>query len=120
MLEGYLKSRLGPNAKVYSAGTEPSGVDPQAMRVMAEDRVVIAGHTSDAISVFQEKRFTLVIVLDPNIRPEVEAACSFEKLREIEIPEVLGFGGRERMESVRQLRDQLKNIANDIAEEIKA
>lgn len=120
MLEGYLKGHLGSKARVYSAGTEPSGVDPQAIRVMAEDRVVIAGQTSDSIAEYQNRKFDLIIVLDASAKTKVLEYCQFDKIQNLELPEIHGFGGAQRMESVRQLRNQLKSIATELAAEIIA
>ena len=57
MLEGILKKILGHKSRIYSCGFEPSGVDPQAIRAMAEEQVVIAGHTSDALEEFHSFQF---------------------------------------------------------------
>ncbi len=119
MLEAYLRNALGPKSKVYSAGTEPSGVDPQAIRVMAEDRVVIAGHTSDAIEEYSNRQFDLILILDPSTSEAVERICRAKKTQVYEVSEVNGFGGPERMQRVRELRDELKKLALKIAQEIQ-
>lgn len=119
MLEAYLRNALGPKSKVYSAGTEPSGVDPQAIRVMAEDRVVIAGQTSDAITEYSNRQFDLLVILDSKASAEAEKHCQFKKTQLVEISEINGFGGPERMQLIRELRDNLKKLALNLAQEIQ-
>lgn len=120
MLEAYLRAKLNREDKVYSAGWEPSGVDPQAIRVMAEDRVVIAGQTSDSIEQFQRNSFDFIVLLDPGGKSYCEAFEPKAKILSFEIEEIDGFGGAERMDAVRKLRDQLKELALQLSQEISS
>ena len=49
ILEAYLAKALNKRAQVISAGKEATGIDPQAIRIMAEDGYVIAGQTSKSL-----------------------------------------------------------------------
>jgi len=46
MAEGFAKALRGDSIEAYSAGTNPHGLNPLAVRAMAEVGVNIAGHTS--------------------------------------------------------------------------
>lgn len=114
MLEGYLKKKLGPRAKVYSCGLEPSGVDPQAIRAMAEDQVVIAGQTSDRLKDYQSFPFDQILVFDAVPMAEIESLFPNAHSVPIPIPPVEGFGGQERQERIRQLRREIEAKSNDL------
>jgi arsenate reductase (thioredoxin) len=47
LAEGYLKHFAQNKAKIYSAGIEVHGVNPRAIKVMAEDGIDISGQTSN-------------------------------------------------------------------------
>jgi arsenate reductase len=52
MAEGFLRALAGDRFEVASAGTEARGVNPLAIRVMAEAGVDLAGHTSKTLDRF--------------------------------------------------------------------
>ncbi|HHW44152.1 arsenate reductase (thioredoxin) [Desulfofundulus thermobenzoicus] len=49
MAEGFARAMAGDKWDVYSAGTNPVGINPRAVQVMAEAGVDISGRTSKAI-----------------------------------------------------------------------
>lgn len=118
MLEGYLQQHIGPKVSVFSGGWEPSGVDPQAIRVMAEDKVVIAGQTSNHFEDFRSYPIDRIILLDPRASSVLGQNFRKAEVKEFSLPEITGFGGAERMTAVRKLRDQLKKIAWELGREI--
>ena len=63
MAEGILKNLYGDRFEVYSAGTEPSRVNPYAIKAMEEIGIDISGHSSKAIEKFRGKEFDYVITL---------------------------------------------------------
>ncbi|MBL0385650.1 arsenate reductase (thioredoxin) [Tumebacillus sp. ITR2] len=50
MAEGFGKKHLGDHFDVYSAGIEAHGLNPNAVKVMAEQGIDISGQTSDIIN----------------------------------------------------------------------
>ncbi len=48
MAEGWARALLGDKMEVYSAGVETHGLNPNAVKVMAEAGVDISGHKSQA------------------------------------------------------------------------
>jgi len=113
MMEGYLKKSLGNNARVYSCGLEPSGVDPQAIRAMAEDRVVIAGHTSDSLEDFQDFSFDIILTFEEELALAGKNLFGETPVHVMQVPVVDGFGGLERQEAIRELRDLLRSNSAD-------
>jgi protein-tyrosine-phosphatase len=114
MLEGYLKAKLGHRAKVYSCGIEPSGVDPQAIRAMAEDKVVIAGQTSDDLKEYSGHNFDHILVFDEDLLPTVQSQFPNTDIRLLPIAAIEGFGGLDRLAAIRELRGKIELKSNEL------
>ena len=63
MAEGLLRHLAGDRFEVASAGTEARGVNPLAVRTMAEAGVDIAGHSSKTLDRFLEERWDYVVTV---------------------------------------------------------
>ncbi len=59
--EGILRHLWGDRFEVESAGMRPSGVNPVAIKVMAEIGIDISGHRSKSVEEFQGMNFDFVI-----------------------------------------------------------
>lgn len=57
MAEGWLRHLKGDLFNVFSAGTQTHGLNPQAVKVMAESGVDISGQRSQLLSEFDEFEF---------------------------------------------------------------
>jgi arsenate reductase len=63
MAEGFLRHVAGDTFDVFSAGTDPVGVNPDAVRVMAEKGVDISGQESKGVKPFLGRHFTCVVTV---------------------------------------------------------
>ncbi len=63
MAEGLARARFGDRVRVQSAGTQPSHVNPNAIAVMAERGVDMAGQHSKAVSTIDPATVDLVVTL---------------------------------------------------------
>jgi arsenate reductase len=63
MAEGILKKFHGNRFEVFSAGSEPSKVNPYAIQVMAEIAIDISRHRSKSIDEFSGMDFDYVITV---------------------------------------------------------
>ncbi len=63
MAEGILRHEAGDLFEVYSAGTNPSFVQPDAIAVMKEINIDISGHTSKLVQDFTNRTFDFVITV---------------------------------------------------------
>lgn len=63
LAEGYLKHFAQNKAKIYSAGIEVHGVNPKAIKVMAEDGIDISNQTSNNIEEYFDVPFDYVITV---------------------------------------------------------
>ncbi len=63
MAEGWTRALLGDKIDVYSAGLETHGLNPYAVKVMAEAGVDISGHKSQLLDEFADMDFDYVITV---------------------------------------------------------
>ncbi len=63
MAEGWLRRLGGDRYEVLSAGTRPQGVNPLAVRVMAEVGVDLSSHTSDPVGRYLDRDLDLLVTV---------------------------------------------------------
>ena len=63
MAEGLINHDFAGRIAAFSAGTEPHGLNPRAVQVMAEVGIDIAGHSSDHLDKYAQESFDYVITL---------------------------------------------------------
>ena len=63
MAEGWARHLKGDRIEAYSAGIETHGLNPDAVRVMAEAGVDISGHRSKHVSEFRGVEFDYVVTV---------------------------------------------------------
>jgi arsenate reductase len=68
LAEGYLRHFSKGKANIYSAGVEVHGVNPKAIKVMAEDGIDISAHTSNHIDEYQNIAFNKIITVCDNAK----------------------------------------------------
>lgn len=68
MAHGYLAHFLKGKAEIYSAGVETHGVNPRAIRVMAEDGVDISHHTSNHVNEYLHIPFDIIFTVCDNAK----------------------------------------------------
>lgn len=68
MAEGLLRHSAGDRFEVFSAGTKPAGLNPNAVRAMAERGIDIAPHRSKSVDEFAGQKFDYVITVCDNAR----------------------------------------------------
>jgi len=118
MAEGLLNSLCGTKYQAYSAGTEPSVVNPYAIQVMSEIGIDISKNRSKSISEFMEQKFDYVIT----VCDHANEICPFfpggmKRLhRSFEDPASFEGSEADTLSVFRQIRDEIKEW---IAEEFK-
>jgi arsenate reductase (thioredoxin) len=68
MGEGLFRAEVGEEFEVFSAGTKPSSVRPEAIAVMQEIGVDISGHRSKSVGEFVGRPFDYVVTVCDNAR----------------------------------------------------
>ncbi len=80
MAEGLLRAMAGDRLEVSSAGTRPAGLNPNAVRAMAEIGIDISGQRSKSVEEFRDRSFDYVITVCDSAR---EACPVFPGTRQI-------------------------------------
>ena len=62
MAEGFLRHYAGDKFEVHSAGMDPQGINPLAVKVMAEKGISIENQTSDTIRKYLGKQYFGIVV----------------------------------------------------------
>ena len=115
LLHGYLEQLLGDRTVVYSAGIETHGLNPRAVRVMAEDGVDITHHTSNHVDEYTAVPFDYVLT----VCDHANEACPIFPSTAIKLhhnfPDPAKATGtdEEIMQQFRTVRDQVKAYAQD-------
>lgn len=68
MAEGLLRHSAGDRYEVYSAGTRPSAVRPEAVAVLRELGIDISHHRSKSVDEFAGQEFAFVITVCDNAK----------------------------------------------------
>ena len=63
MAEGWARKLKGEEFEVFSAGTNPHGLNPLAVKVMMEEGVDISGHTSKQVDALRDVVFSYVVTV---------------------------------------------------------
>ncbi len=63
MAEGLARDMFGERVSVLSAGSAPAGVNPYAVRVMAENGIDLSAHTSKSVNGIDLAKVDLIITL---------------------------------------------------------
>ena len=118
MAHGWLRSLGGNSVEVSSAGTDPKGVHPMAVRVMDEVDIDISGHTSDHVDRYVDHDFDLVITVCDSARERCPVFPGAKRVlhRSFEDPDKPDVGEAELMDVFRQVRDQIGSFCRSLLE----
>lgn len=108
MAEGFLRAIYGDYYEVYSAGSQPRGVHPLAIKVMEEVGIDISSHTSDLLDRYLNQTFDYVVtVCDPS-REFCPVVPGAKRVIHHSFPDPSTFAEEERLSMFRQVRDQIR------------
>ena len=116
--EGWARHLKGDVIEPYSAGIHPIGVNPRAIKVMAEAGVDISGHTSKHIEELVGIDFDYVVTVCDNAREQCPVfpgrAKHFHKA--FDDPYFATGSEEEIMAEFRRVRDQIKAFVEQLPE----
>ena len=109
MGEGLFRAEGGAGVEVFSAGTKPSAVRPEAIAVMKEIGIDISGHRSKSVDEFSGQVFDYVVTVCDNARDTcpVFPAGSERMHWSFEDPAAVEGSEAERLSAFRRIRDQM-------------
>jgi arsenate reductase len=112
MAEGWARHLKGDGIEAYSAGVSPKGIDPRAVRAMAEAGIDISGQRSKSVDDFRGITFDYVITLCDHAHQSCPAFPRRVKVIHVgfEDPPQRARGARseeEAMAHYRRIRDEI-------------
>jgi arsenate reductase len=119
MAHGYLQHFAGDKAVIYSAGVETHGVNPMAVRIMAEDGVDISSHTSNNVNEYTVIDFDVVITVCDNAKER----CPFFPSKAVKLhrnfsdPAKAVGSNADVMASFRAVRKEIKEYCEAVVKE---
>jgi len=119
MAEGFAKQMFGLDWEVASAGIETHGVNPFAIKAMAEVGIDLSHNTSKLIDTNYLNQCDLVVTLCGDTRDRCPMTPPTVKKLHWPLPDPAQATGTEieKMEVFRKVRDQIhQNVQNLIAE----
>jgi arsenate reductase len=117
MAEGLLRHDAGNACEVFSAGTKPSHVRPEAIAVMRELDIDISGHRSKSVDEFAGQDFDYVITVCDNAKDSCPVFPGKTKRIHwsIEDPAAVQRSQAETLTAFRRARDELRARLQDFA-----
>lgn len=115
MAEGWLRHLKGDQYQVYSAGIETHGLNPNAVKVMAEAGVDISGHESQLLSDLGDVVFDHVITVCGHAHDNCPVFLGPAKVTHVgfEDPPKLAAGlddPEQQLDCYRRVRDEIKEF----------
>jgi arsenate reductase (thioredoxin) len=125
MAEAYLRRFCGDSVEVASAGLDPTAVNPLVVRVMAEEGIDLAGKkTQKVFDLFKDGRLFdyVVTVCEESLESQCPVFPGVTHRLHLPFPDPAAVAGseEEKLASVREIRDRIRERMRDLAEEIKA
>jgi arsenate reductase (thioredoxin) len=110
MGEGFMRHMAGNKFEVFSAGVEPTEVNPYAIKVMAEAGIDISSHKSKSVDEFLEQEFDYVITVCNHAKQICPVfPGQYERIHwDIEDPAHAEGSEQEKLAFFRKIRDEIK------------
>jgi arsenate reductase len=121
MAEGFSRHLRSGEIKAYSAGINPKGIDPRAVKVMAELGINIASQKSRSIAEVKHLEFDYVITLCDNAQKTCPTFPAKTRVMHVgfEDPPRLAANARDEEEAMvhyRRIRDEIKAFVEQLPE----
>ncbi|QDT53906.1 Arsenate-mycothiol transferase ArsC2 [Caulifigura coniformis] len=118
MAEGWARSLLGDTVEAYSSGIEAHGLNPNAVKVMAEAGVDISGQTSKLASSLEGVPFGLVITVCGHADENCPAFLGASRVVHVgfDDPPKLAKSAtsdEEGLQHYRRVRDEIRDFVRD-------
>ena len=116
MAEGLLRAFGGDSVEVFSAGTNPSSVRAEAIAVMLEIGIDLAGHRSKHVREFDGQHFDYVITVCDDANESCPIFPGNTERIHWSFPDPAATEGREteRLAAFRRVRDALAERIRDL------
>ena len=117
MAEGLFRRAVGHRFDVFSAGTKPGVVRPEAIAVMSELGIDLSGHRSKSVDEFSGRDFRYIVTVCDNARDNCPVfPATAERVHwSFEDPAAVEGSEDERRAAFRRIRDQIRARVDEFA-----
>ncbi len=124
MAEGWARALKGDVIEAYSAGIETHGLNPNAVKVMAEAGVDISGHRSQHVDEFKDVEFDYVVTVCGHANESCPLFGGDAKVVHVgfDDPPKLAEGAgsaEEALDCYRRVRDEIRAFVEGLPEGLK-
>lgn len=121
MAEGLFRAAAGDRFEVFSAGTRPSLVRPEAIAVMAEIGIDLSTHRSKSVEEFLDREFTYVVTVCDHAAENCPVFPGrAERIHwSFEDPAAAQGSREEREAEFRRIRDQIAARVREFAASLR-
>ena len=109
MGEGLLRHMAGDDFEVFSAGTKPVGLNPNAVKTMSEIGIDIAGHRSKSVAEFDGQQFDYVITVCDNAKESCPFFPGGTTRLHHSFEDPAAVADDQQLETFRRVRDQMRD-----------
>jgi arsenate reductase (thioredoxin) len=111
MAEGLLRHDAGDRFEVFSAGTKPGQVRPEAIAVMRELGIDISTHRSKSVDEFADENFDYVLTVCDSAKEScpIFPGHTNRLHRSFDDPAVVEASEPERLAVFRRVRDEIRD-----------
>ncbi len=116
MAEGLINALYNGKYKAFSAGTEPTFVNPYTVKVMGEIGIDISHHRSKNIKEFHNQEFDIVITVCDNARKICPVFPGAKKMIHNSFKDPAQSNGSEEhmLNIFRTVRDQIEGYLSEL------
>jgi arsenate reductase (thioredoxin) len=107
MAEGLLRHIAGDRFEIFSAGTKPVGLNPNAVTAMSEVGIDITGHRSKSVDEFAGQQFDYVITVCQNAKEFCPIFPGPGKRLHENFEDPASAPAQRQLEAFRRVREQL-------------
>lgn len=120
MMHGWLAQIGGDRVAISSAGTDPKGVHPVAIRVMEEVGIDVSDHTSDHVDRYLEDDFDLVLTVCDSARESCPVFPGAQRTihRSFEDPDDPDLSQERLADVFRRIRDEIGGYTRELLREV--
>lgn len=121
MAEGWIRHLSGGSVEVFSAGVDPHGVNPNAVRVMNEAGIDISSHTSNHVDEYKGLDFDVVLTVCDHAREQCPVFPGAKKSYHHNFKDPGNLEGSEEtvLKEFRNVRDEIRMYVVNLLREIK-
>ena len=124
MAEGWARALKGDILEAYSAGIETHGLNPNAVKVMAEAGVDISNHKSENATVYKDVVFDYVVTVCGHAHENCPVYLGKSKVVHVgfqDPPKMAEAveGEENKLDCYREVRDQIRDFIMTIPESLE-